>query len=120
MLKELKNKVKTFLIGEPVTDTYSMYSYKIITVHNEEYRCNMHYYTVLSFKDWVDFYLLKERSLKVANEKLINREAVKDIELLRVMDEFNYTRSDSLGSFKGSSISMKEAEELRDRNDWYW
>lgn len=118
MAKDLKNKIKKFLLGEPVTDEYFMYSYKVITVNNEEYKCNMNYYTIFSFKSWVDFYLLDSRSVRVANGRLINREAIKDIELLKVMDSFKYTRVDSLSSHKGSIVSIDEAEEIRDKNDW--
>lgn len=118
MIKELKNKIKKILAGEPVTDEYFMYSYKITTVTNEEYKCNMNYYTVFSFMSWANLYLLNERSVRVANGKLINREAIKNIELLRVMDSFKYTRIDNLSSYKGSVISVDEAETIRDKNDW--
>lgn len=118
MLKRLKEKIKLALFDEPVTDTYYMYSYKITTVDNEEYRCNMGYFTICSFKDWVDLCLLKERSVRVSSGKLLNREAIKNVELLKVMDSFTYTRVDSMSSFKGSSLSVEEAEEIRDKNDW--
>lgn len=118
MLKGLKQKIKLKLLGEPTTDTYYMYSYKITTTDNEEYRCNMVYFTIFSFKDWVDLYLLKERSVRVANGKLLNREAIKNVELLKVMDSFTYTRADSISSFRGWSVDVKEAEEIRDKNDW--
>ena len=118
MLKELKQKIKLALLGEPIVDTYNMYSYKIITIDNEEYRCNMSYFTIYSFKDWVDLCLLRERSVRVANGKLVNREAVKNVELLKIMDSFTYTRVDSISSFRGYSINVKEAEEIRDKNDW--
>lgn len=118
MLKELKQKIKLTLFGEPIVDTYYMYSYKIITIDNEEYRCNMSYFTICSFKDWVNLYLLKERSVRVANGKLLNREAIKNVELLKVMDSFTYTRVDSISSFRGLSVDVKEAEEIRDKNDW--
>lgn len=118
MLKKLKQKIKLTLLGEPIVDTYSMYSYKIITIDNEEYRCNMSYFTICSFKDWVDLCLLKERSVRVANGKLVNREAIKNVELLKVMDSFTYTRVDSISSFRGLSVDVKEAEEIRDKNDW--
>lgn len=118
MLERLKQKIKLALFDEPVTDTYYMYSYKITTVDNEEYRCNMGYFTIFSFKDWVDLYLLKERSVGVVNGKLLNREAIKNVELLKVMDSFTYTRVDSISSFRGWSVDVKEAEEIRDKNDW--
>lgn len=118
MIKDLKNKVKKFLIGEPVTDEYFMYSYKIITVSNEEYKCNMNYYTCLSFTSWVNAYLLDNKCVNVAGRKLINREAIKHIELVKVMDSFKYTRVDSLSAHKGAIVTIDEAEELRDKNDW--
>lgn len=118
MLKNLKQKIKIGLYGKPAVDTYSMYSYRVVTVDNEEFKCNMPYYTSLPFKSWVDFCLLDDRSLNVGNGKLINREAVKRIELVSVMDTFTYTRVDSLGAWKGTIVTVDEAEEIRDKNDW--
>lgn len=118
MFKEIKHKIKLALQGEPKTDTYSMYSYKIVTVQNEEYKCNMGYYTVFGFKDWVDLHLLEDKSIMVANDKLISRETIKDVEFLKVMDSFNYTRTDSLSSFAGFLLGLEEAEKFRDKNDW--
>ena len=118
MFKDFKTKVKTFLIGEPVTDEYFMYAYKIITVTNEEYKCNMGYYTIHSFKKWVDYDLLDDKSVVVPGGKVINREAIKEVELLKIMDSFKYTRGDSLRSYKGPIVFMEEAEQIRDKNDW--
>lgn len=118
MLKDLKIKFKTFVMGEPITDTYSMYCYKVVTISNEEYKCNMDYYTIFSFKDWVELYLLNKNSIPVTGDKLINRSAIKEIQLVKLMDRIEYTRRKAICSYKGTSLSLEEAEDLRDRNDW--
>ena len=118
MLKELKHKIKLKLLGDPVTDTYYMYAYKIITKNNQEYKCNMGDYTCLPFEDWVSNYMMSKASLTVYNDKCINIEHVKEIQLVRIMDSFTYTRVDNYKTFAGHIVSIYDVEKIRDKNKW--
>ena len=118
MFKELKRKLKIMAIGEPVTDTYCMYSYEIVTSTGTRYKGIMNGYTIFNFRSWVDLYLLNNNSVLVQDNTLINTKAVVEVNQLNVIDTFTYTRPSSLFEFQGTTITIEEAEEIRNKDVW--
>lgn len=117
-IKKLKIKIKTKIKGEPLTEEYSLYSYKITMMDMTEYKLNNSYFIRLPFGDFVESFIFNQNCIEVADNKFLNVVNIKYVEFVGVVDSFKYTRAYGFKFSKPMRVGPTYAERLRNKNDW--